>query len=410
MVRRDQFPGGSPCGEGFEQLAKASRANVRAAGRAASARRRSGSSSSWRSSASSSRCYPPRERADDVELQQERKLLTHAIIDRGRRVLRELENVAASNDIVLQLHYNFDPDWVHHLVGLRLATFFDHDHVFVVDRTDKLHLRDAPTTPASIRRASMRVRGELNRIIDLLRGRVQPRDDEVVLEPSTDAQTELNRPRRAQRLQTFMDRPAIVAGVVANLPGNAALPGRRHHAAARREISSTAQLLSDISTRFDLPNLRIVGSEPVQPERARLRAVATRPTQRSRASPGCRTGPAPASSPTVLPFMAIAFGGFALLTGLALRYIRRSAVKIAEGEDRLRHLALHDPLSGLPNRTYFGERLADVIAARRQGRPCRGGAGDRPRSFQGHQRHARPPHRRRADRRGGAAPRACAAP
>src|ERR1043165_5662701 len=42
------------------------------------------------------------QRADDVELMQERKLLTHAIIDRGRRVLRELENVAASNDIVLQ--------------------------------------------------------------------------------------------------------------------------------------------------------------------------------------------------------------------------------------------------------------------------------------------------------------------
>jgi diguanylate cyclase (GGDEF)-like protein len=65
---------------------------------------------------------------------------------------------------------------------------------------------------------------------------------------------------------------------------------------------------------------------------------------------------------TVLPFMAIAFGGFALLTGLALRYIRRTAMKLAEGEDRLRHLALHDPLSGLPNRTAFSDRLAAVIA------------------------------------------------
>src|SRR5206468_11786239 len=70
-------------------------------------------------------------RADDVELQQERLLLTNAIADRGHRVLRELENVAASHDVVYQLHYNFDRDWVHHLVGLRLNTFFDHDHVFV---------------------------------------------------------------------------------------------------------------------------------------------------------------------------------------------------------------------------------------------------------------------------------------
>jgi sensor domain CHASE-containing protein len=97
------------------------------------------------------------ERADDVELQQEQKLLTQAIADRGRRVMRELENVAASNDIVLQLHYNFDPDWVHHLIGLRLATFFDHEHVFVVDRTDGLTYAlsgNQSATRASIRSAS----------------------------------------------------------------------------------------------------------------------------------------------------------------------------------------------------------------------------------------------------------------
>ncbi len=28
-----------------------------------------------------------------------------------------------------------------------------------------------------------------------------------------------------------------------------------------------------------------------------------------------------------------------MLTGFALRYIRRTAMKLAEGEDRLRHLA-----------------------------------------------------------------------
>ena len=78
------------------------------------------------------------QRADDVQLQQERLLLTNAIADRGHRVLRELENVAAAQDVVYQLHYNFDRDWVHHLVGLRLNTFFDHDHVFVTDSADQL--------------------------------------------------------------------------------------------------------------------------------------------------------------------------------------------------------------------------------------------------------------------------------
>ncbi len=41
--------------------------------------------------------------------------------------------------------------------------------------------------------------------------------------------------------------------------------------------------------------------------------------------------------------------------------MRRTASAIAAGESRLRHLAMHDPLCGLPNRIFFGERLEAVI-------------------------------------------------
>jgi diguanylate cyclase len=192
-----------------------------------------------------------------------------------------------------------------------------------------------------------------------LRGRAQPREDEVVLEPSADAMTDLNRPRRAQRLQIFMGRPAIVAGVAANLPGGAVPGDAVTLLLAVKYIDG--QLLSDISTRFDLPNLRVVGSDSVHADE-HLFVVADSTNHPITRLAWMPNRPGASIVATVLPFMAIAFGGFALLTGLALRYIRRSAARIAEGEDRLRHLALHDPLSGLPNRTYFGDRLAAVIA------------------------------------------------
>ena len=299
-------------------------------------------------------------RADDVQLQQERLLLTNAIADRGHRVLRELENVAAAHDVVYQLHYNFDRDWVHHLVGLRLNTFFDHDHVFVTDGAD--HLTYALHGDASVDPGLFAPAGaELSRVIDLLRGRALPNLDEYHQEPAIDSRTKLSHPRGVQRLQIFMNRPAIVAGVVAELPSLAGPISAGQPPLLITVKFLDGQLLSDIGVRFNLPRLRALGGDPMTDDEhvyvvtdstgAAIAHFAWVPNQPGTSIVG-----------TVLPFMAIAFGGFALLTALALRYIRRSAARIAEGEDRLRHLALHDPLSGLPNRTFFGERLGAVIA------------------------------------------------
>jgi diguanylate cyclase (GGDEF)-like protein len=73
----------------------------------------------------------------------------------------------------------------------------------------------------------------------------------------------------------------------------------------------------------------------------------------------------------VVPFIGIALAGFTLLAGLVLRYMRFTAATIAAGENRLRYLALHDPLCGLPNRNFFSERLETVMAnVKRGGSPA----------------------------------------
>ena len=299
-------------------------------------------------------------RADDFELQQERLLLTSAIADRGHRVLRELENVAASHDVVYQLHYNFDRDWVHHLVGLRLNTFFDHDHVFVADGADRLTyaLQESVSVEPELFGPA---RAELGRVIELLRGRALPSLDEYHQEAAIDPNTKLGHPRGAQRLQSFMGRPAIVAGVVAELPSLAGPISGGNAPLIMTVKFLDGQLLSDIGVRFNLPKLHALGSEPLKDDE-HVYVVADSAGKAIAHFAWVPNQPGASIVGTVLPFMAIAFGGFALLTALALRYMRRSAAKIAEGENRLRHLALHDPLSGLPNRTFFGERLSAVIA------------------------------------------------
>ncbi len=72
---------------------------------------------------------------------------------------------------------------------------------------------------------------------------------------------------------------------------------------------------------------------------------------------------------SVVPFIAVALAGFALLVGLVIRHMRRTSQEIDAGERQLRHLALHDPVCGLPNRIYFSERLERVIDDVRAGGP-----------------------------------------
>ena len=70
-----------------------------------------------------------------------------------------------------------------------------------------------------------------------------------------------------------------------------------------------------------------------------------------------------------VPFVAEALIAFALLIVIIMRHMRRTAAAIADGERQLRHLALHDPVCGLPNRIYFSERLERAIAEARNGGP-----------------------------------------
>jgi diguanylate cyclase len=68
-----------------------------------------------------------------------------------------------------------------------------------------------------------------------------------------------------------------------------------------------------------------------------------------------------------LPFTSVVLAGLAVLALLVATYMRHTAATIARTETRLRHLARHDPLSGLPNRILFGERLEAVIEKVRHG-------------------------------------------
>ncbi len=301
------------------------------------------------------------QRADEVSFSREQQLIRQAISDNGVRVLRELDSVAGTPRAVAAIRANYNPQWVAEHVGDWLQTYFNHDVVAVVDGTDQLKFISSRST---LTPAGADIRTDIATSLSLLRGHL------TALPAGTLDVLATQNPQHpgptTALIQHFLGRPAIIAAVAVGSDadlrsGNAQAPivfaVKYIDDAMLREIGSDLQLL----------DLHQIGTPPAAGDY--VTEVAD-----TRGDPIARFAWKP-STPgrevmlSVIPFIVVALAGFALLVGLVMRYMRRTAEALADGEAQLRHLAMHDPVCGLPNRIYFGERLETVIGEVRAGGP-----------------------------------------
>ncbi len=295
------------------------------------------------------------QRADATALGHEQLRLTRTIGQLGERVLHELASTATTPRAMQNVRQKLDRDWIDRCIGLRLANDFQHDLVLVFDGADRLayaHARAAAGTPALDG-----IRAELAPMIDAIRGRgAAPAARAPVAKAFT-------------RIQTLAGRPALVAATLVAPPAPAFAAAADLAAPIAVSVKFIDEdVLADVASRLDISDLHRLGDvRPASQQIAfSLNDDGGNPIVTFAWTPK-RLGHEIVAS--VLPFIIVAAGGFMVLAAFVVRHMRRTATTIAAGERRLRHLALHDPLSGLPNRTYFSERIESLIEQVRNGSP-----------------------------------------
>jgi diguanylate cyclase len=302
------------------------------------------------------------QRADEVAFNTEQQLVRQAADDHGLRAMHLLQGAAATPMATAKIRDAYDAAWADRRIGPWLETYFHSDVEAIVDANDHIiysHALDPADNDPS------RLAVGLAPNLDFIRGRLKAAPEHTLA--VIDGQNPAKPGRSTSLMQRFMGKPAFVSAVAvgsdADLAGgNAAAPivlGVKY---------LSPRLLSIIGTHLQLGGLRTI-DDPAQAGSDRVMTVTDPQGGTIARFAWTPTKPGASVVQSVVPFIAVALAGFALLVALVIRHMRRTSQEIDAGERQLRHLALHDPVCGLPNRIYFSDRLERVISDVRAGGP-----------------------------------------
>ncbi len=302
------------------------------------------------------------QRADEVAFNTEQQLVRQSMADHGLRAMHLLQGTAGTPRAVVKIRDAYDPAWIGRRIGPWLEDYFHSDVEAVFDANDHIlysHALDPADADVS------RLVAEFAPCLGFMRGRLTGLPEHTL--QVLDGQDPVKPGRSTVLMQRFLNKPAFVAAVAVGsdadlAAGNAGAP----IVLSVKYVSN--RLLNNIGTHLQLAGLRTI-DDPARAGSDRVMELADPRGSTITRFAWTPTRPGAAVVQSVVPFIAIALAGFALLVALVVRHMRRTSQEIDAGERQLRHLALHDPVCGLPNRIFFSDRLERVIANVRAGGP-----------------------------------------
>ncbi|MET0277742.1 MAG: CHASE4 domain-containing protein, partial [Pseudorhodoplanes sp.] len=261
-------------------------------------------------------------RADEVALDHEKRLFSRALVNHGERILRELESVTATEEALRRIRDQFDREWVHNRIGLWLKNYFDHDFVFVADGSDRL-------TYSLLGRNSVdpgwfnSIVPELMPTLDYMRGRSGAEPSRALRISEPRRANEANASNRTVLVQRFLGRPAAVAARLIASGEQIADPALRAAAPIVVAVKFIDEdVLADIAARVQLEDLHIADQTAQSSEYVyEMKDKAGHSVMRLAWMP---KKPGAEIVKSVIPFIAVAFAGFALLAALIHGYMRRT--------------------------------------------------------------------------------------
>ncbi|RCS22246.1 EAL domain-containing protein [Phyllobacterium salinisoli] len=295
---------------------------------------------------------------DRVAIDRQERLVALVVSQMRSAVAHDQESVTVWDDALKAVKSGGSEEWIDHNLGTWMHTYFGHDGAYILNSQDQAvyafsggHVSDVS--------AYDKIASSALPLVKSLRAKLRASD-------TTGVNEKILTPGEAD-LMVVEGHPAVVSvkpivsdtGNIEQVPGSEYLHvavrfldgrfttelGRDYHFEGLRFSWNNDRAPKEVSYALNSASGRTIGYfiwKPYRPGSAVLDSI----------------------TPILLALLATVLTTIAALIAV----LHKRSTKLRMSEAKLHHLALHDPLTGLPNRTLFNARLEQALARQPRGK------------------------------------------
>lgn len=295
--------------------------------------------------------YWTTQEADRVAYERQNHLFERVIADLRNQIAHDQESVTVWDDALNAVRAG-DGEWIEWNLGIWMQEYFDHNALFVLAPDDRLlhaYIVDDPQYALDYSKAETTIL----HLVDILRTRMRENDGKL------DAGAYLQTPG-AVDVALVDGRPTIVSAkaIVSDSGDIAQVPGEEYVFVSVRYLDG--KFLTETGRKFLFDGLRFSVIDRTQDHEASNRLVDMN-SQTIGHFFWSPYRPGSAVFSYLLPMLAALGLLLLILIGFFALQLRVRYRKQRLAERQMYHMARHDSLTGLPNRSCFNDVVDDVL-------------------------------------------------
>jgi diguanylate cyclase (GGDEF)-like protein len=296
--------------------------------------------------------------ANSVSIERQQRLVGLVVSQLRDRLAHDQESVTVWDDAVRNVPVSSGAEWIDANLGSWMHSYFGHDVAIVLNPRDEPIYMFADGRIVDAPSAFEALHASVSPLVKAVRAK-------MVAGEVGAAETQMLSPG-ASDITVVNGRPAIVSvkPIVSDTGDIEQQPGAEFVHVAMRYLDGS--LLAGLEADYLFDDLRfswsgeIEGNEAVFPllssDHRTIGSFVWHPYR-----------PGTAILFTVFPVLAVGMLAVTISAVLLLARLRRRSIRLHTSEARFQHLAMHDPLTGLPNRTMSNQRLEEGLLSLAKG-------------------------------------------